>query len=182
MRRLDELYLELPYFGSRKFAVLLGRERRQPHQPKTRATTDAVYGHRSLVPEAESESSGSRSRDLSVPAPRCHRQPAQPGLEHRYYLHSDALGLSVPGGHYGLVQPLRAELGSLQYHGGGLLPVCAGGGVPLRQVRDLQLRSRLRNLPPASFCSRSRSAPSGSAWMDAGEPWTTCLSSGCGAR
>ena len=29
MRQLDELYLELPYFGSRKFAVLLGRERQQ---------------------------------------------------------------------------------------------------------------------------------------------------------
>src|SRR5438270_1624978 len=29
MRRLDELYLELPYFGSRKFAVVLGRELRQ---------------------------------------------------------------------------------------------------------------------------------------------------------
>ena len=28
MRRLDELYLQLPYFGSRKFTVLLGRERR----------------------------------------------------------------------------------------------------------------------------------------------------------
>src|SRR5947209_2570333 len=28
MRRPDELYLELPYFGSRKFAVVLGRELR----------------------------------------------------------------------------------------------------------------------------------------------------------
>lgn len=151
-------------------------------QPKTRATTHAVNGHRSLVPEAESESSGSRTRDLSVFAPQCHCQPAHPGLEHRYYLHSDALGLSVPGGHYRLVQPLRVELGPLQYHGGGLLPICTGGGFMHRQVRDLQLRSRVRNLPPASFCNRSRTALSGSAWMDAGEPWTMCLSSGCGAR
>src|SRR5690349_5450378 len=44
------------------------------HQPKTRATTDAADGHRSLVPEAESESSGNRTRDLSVSAPRCRRQ------------------------------------------------------------------------------------------------------------
>ena len=98
------------------------------HQPKTRATTDAVDGHRSLVPEAESELSSSQTRDLSVSAPRCHCQPTQPGLEYRYYLHSDAIGLSVPGGHYGLVQPLRVELESLQYHGGGLLPICTGGG------------------------------------------------------
>ena len=125
------------------------------HQPKTRATVDAADGHRSLVSEAASESSGSRTRDLSVSAQRCHCQPAQPGLEHRYYLHSDALGLSVPGGHYGLVQPLRVELGSLQYHGGGLLPICTGGGFMHRQVRDLQLRSRCAiYLPPVSAAAQ----------------------------
>src|SRR5437763_15797552 len=83
-------------------------------QPKTCATTDATDGHRSLVPEAEPESSGSRTRDLSVSAPRCRRQSTQPGLEHRYYLHSHALGLSVSGGYPGLVQPLRAELEFVQ--------------------------------------------------------------------
>jgi transposase InsO family protein len=48
-------------------------------QPKTRATTDAADGHRSLVPEAEPESSSSGTRDLSVSAARCPGQPAQPG-------------------------------------------------------------------------------------------------------
>jgi hypothetical protein len=111
-------------------------------QPKTRATVDAADGHRSLVPEAEPESSGRRARTLSVSAPRCHGQPAEPGLEHRYYIYSDAIGLFIPGGYYGLVQPLRVELGSLQHHGGGLLPICAGASFTRRQVRDLQLRSR----------------------------------------
>ena len=46
------------------------------HQPKTRATTNAVDGHRSLVPEAEPESSGTGTRDLSVSAPRGRRQSA----------------------------------------------------------------------------------------------------------
>ena len=137
-------------------------------QPKTRATTHAVNGHRSLVPEAESESSGSRTRDLSVFAPQCHCQPAHPGLEHRYYLHSDALGLSVPGGHYRLVQPLRVELGSLQYHGGGLLPICTGGGFMHRQVRDLQLRSRCAiYLPPVSATAQGPLYPDQHGWTRA---------------
>src|SRR5947208_10515691 len=126
-----------------------GTRTARTHQPKTRATTDAAHGHRGLVPEAESESSGSWTRDLSLSAPRCPGQPTQPGLEHRYHLPSDAIRVPLPGGHYGLVQPLRVELGSLQYHGGGLLPICAGGGFARRPVRDLQLRSRCAiYLPP----------------------------------
>jgi hypothetical protein len=40
MRRLDELYLELPYFGSRKFAVVLGREWRKRISRKRMTTSD----------------------------------------------------------------------------------------------------------------------------------------------
>jgi transposase InsO family protein len=36
-------------------------------------------------------------------------------MEHRYYLHSDAWRLSIPGRRDGLVPPLRAELGTLQH-------------------------------------------------------------------
>src|SRR5262245_31309648 len=55
-------------------------------QSQTSATTNADHGHRSLVPEAEPQSSGAWTRNLSVPASRRHHQPAQPSLEHRYYL------------------------------------------------------------------------------------------------
>ena len=93
-----------------QFCRAAGTRTARTHQPKTRATTDAAHGHRGLVPEAESESSGSRTRDLSLSAPRCPGQPTQPGLEHRYHLSSDAIRVPLPGGHYGLVQPLRVEL------------------------------------------------------------------------
>jgi hypothetical protein len=134
-------------------------------QPKTCATTDATDGHRSLVPEAEPESSGSRTPNLSVSAPRCRRQSTQPGLEHRYYLHSHALGLSVSGGYPGLVQPLRAELEFVQYHGGGLLPICARGGFARRPVRDLQLRPRLAiHLQPVSAAAQGPVHPHQYGW------------------
>src|SRR3954447_12426063 len=112
-------------------------------QPKTSATTDADHGHRGLVPEAEPQPSGSGPRDLSILASRRHHQPAQPGLEHRYYLYSNALRFLVSGSHHRLVQPLRIELGSVQHDGGRLLPVHAGDGIARGPVRDLQLRPGL---------------------------------------
>src|SRR5438067_7605246 len=140
------------------------------HQPKTRATADAADGHRSLVPEAEPESPGSRARDLSVSTPRCRRQSAQPGLEHRYYLPS--AGLSVSGGHYGLVQSLRVELGSVQHLRGGFLSFHIGGRIARRQLRDLQLRPRLAvYLQPVSAAAQGPLYPNqhGWAWASSGQ-------------
>jgi putative transposase len=51
MRRLDELYLELPYFGSRKFAVLLGRERPQPISRKRVQRLMRLMGIEALYPK-----------------------------------------------------------------------------------------------------------------------------------
>src|ERR1041385_4489356 len=110
-------------------------------QPQTYPAADAHSGCRSALPETEFEPSGSRSRDLSVPAARRLHRTTQPCLEHRYYLHSDAWRLPLPGGRDGLVQPLRAQLGTLQYDGNRLLSFRAGGGVPFRPTRDLELRS-----------------------------------------
>src|SRR5438270_3179672 len=87
------------------------------------------------------------------------------GLEHRYYLHSHALGLSVSGGYPGLVQPLRAELEFVQYHGGGLLPICARGGFARGPVRDLQLRPRLAiHLQPVSAAAQGPVHPHQYGW------------------
>src|SRR5579863_5022779 len=105
--------------------------------------TDAHLGNRSALPQAVSEPPGSRPPDLSIPAARRSDRAAQPRLEHRYYLHSDARRLSVPGGGNGLVQPLRAELGAVQHHGDRLLLGRTRRRVPLRPARNLELRSGL---------------------------------------
>src|SRR6266566_9066219 len=110
-------------------------------QPQTHPAVDAHSGYRSALPETELEPPRSRSRDLPVPAARRLHRTAQPSLEHRYYLHSDAGRLPLPGGRDGLVQPLRAQLGTLQYDGDRLLFGRAGGGVPFRPTRNLELRS-----------------------------------------
>src|SRR5579863_1774801 len=110
-------------------------------QPQTHPAADAHSGHRSALSETEPEPPGSRSPDLPVPAPRGLDRTAQPSLEHRYYVPSDARRLPLPGCRDGLVQPLRAQLGTLQHDGDGLLSVRAGGGIPLRPTRNLELRS-----------------------------------------
>src|SRR5271157_6375941 len=112
-------------------------------QPQTDAAAHAHRRHRSPLPQTEPEPSGAGPRDLSVSAARCFRQAAQPRLEYRYYLHSDAWRLPLFGGGHGLVQPLRAQLGTVQHDGNRLLPGGAGSGVPLRPARDLELRSGL---------------------------------------
>src|SRR5215471_2944093 len=123
-------------------------------QPQTHPAADAHSGHRSPVPETELEPSGSRSRDLPVPAARPRHRTAQPGLEHRYYVYSAAGRLPLPGGRDGLVQPLRAQLGTLQYHGDQLLSGRTGGGLSFRPTRNLELRPgrpvHLARLPGAT--------------------------------
>src|ERR1035437_9778566 len=115
--------------------------RRVGHQSQTRATADAHSGHRSPLSQTELEPPGTGSPDLPVSAARRGNPPAQPRLEHRYYLHSDAWRLSVSGCCDGLVQPVRTQLGTVQHHGGGLLSGGAPRRVPLRPTRNLETRS-----------------------------------------
>src|SRR3984957_8155486 len=115
--------------------------RRVGYQSQTRAAADAHSGHRSPLSETELEPPGAGSPDLPVPAARRGNPPAQPRLEHRYYLPSDAWRLSLSGGGDGLVQPLRAQLGTLQYDGDRFLPDGAGRCVSFRPTRNLELRS-----------------------------------------
>jgi putative transposase len=51
MRRRDGLYLELPYFGSRKFAVLLARERREAISRKRVQRLMRLMGIEALYPK-----------------------------------------------------------------------------------------------------------------------------------
>src|SRR5665213_3989425 len=112
-------------------------------QPQARSAADAYSRHRSALSQTESEPSGVGPRDLSVPAARCPHHSAQSGLEYRYYLHSDAWRISLPGCRHRLVQPFRAQLGTFQYDGNRLLPRGAGRCLPLRSAGYLEQRSGL---------------------------------------
>src|SRR5277367_902141 len=105
--------------------------RRTGDQPQTRATANADSGHRGPLSQTQLEPSGTGSRNLSVPAARCRHRKTKSRLEHRYYLYSDAWRLSLSGRGNGLVQSLRAQLGTVQHDGNRLLPGRASRGIPL---------------------------------------------------
>src|SRR5215470_15689111 len=110
-------------------------------QSQTDPAAHADSRNRSPLSETELESAGAGPRGLSVPAAWGLHRTAQPSLEHRYYVYSDARWLPLSGGRDGLVQPLRTQLGAFQHDGGGLLSGRPGGSLPLRSTRDLELRS-----------------------------------------
>src|SRR5450759_558830 len=110
-------------------------------QAQAHPAADAYFRNRSSLSEPQSEPAGARPRDLPVPAARRLDRAAQPSLEHRYYVCSDAGWLSLPGRGDGLVQPFRAQLGTLQHDGDWLLPGGARSRVSFRPARDLELRS-----------------------------------------
>src|ERR1700693_6076180 len=117
--------------------------RRTGSEPQTHPAADAHPGYRSPVSQTEPEPPGAGSRSVSVLAARRRDRAPQPRLEYRYYLHPDARRLSVSGRRHGLVQPFRAQLGTLQHYGSWLLSDRARRRVPLRPTRNLELRSGL---------------------------------------
>src|ERR1700693_603683 len=64
--------------------------RRVGGKPQAHPTTDAHPGYRSPLSQTELEPSGARPRSVPVSAARRRDRAAQPRLEHRYYLFSDA--------------------------------------------------------------------------------------------
>ena len=150
-------------------------------QSQAHPAADAHSGHRGPVSETQFEPPGAGPRDLPVLTARSLHRAAQPGLEHRYYLRSDAGRLPLPGGRHGLVQPLRAQLGTLQYHGDRLLPGRAGQRASASASPRSGTPIRVPSSPPPIFWRRSKSAASRSAWMGAAALWTMSSSSACGA-
>src|SRR5215210_3124071 len=110
-------------------------------ESQTDAAADAHHGHRSALSETQSEPSRAGPSGVSVFVARRYDRTRKSRLEHRYYVHSDARRLSVPGRGDGLVQPLRAELGTVEHDGNLLLFDSAGRRVSLRPTRNLELRS-----------------------------------------
>src|SRR5579884_994289 len=128
-------------------------------ESQTHPASDAHFGDRSPLSLATFEPPGTGPRGVSVLAARCDYRAPQPGLEHRYYVRSDARWLPVLSRRDGLVQPLRAQLGVIPHHGDGLLPGGAGDGLLLRPARNLELRSGRavhRRLPGAIEAARHR--------------------------
>ena len=86
---------------------------RARRQSETGPTADAENGAGSDLPQTASEFRLQTAQGLPVFAPRCGHHSAEPSMVDRYHVHSHGAGIHVPGGDFGLVQPLR--LGSVGF-------------------------------------------------------------------
>ena len=108
---------------------LVARRARTPGQCKTGTPADAADGAGGDLSEATAVGSRARAQDLSVSAAQSQDRSARPGLGQRYHLHPAAAGIRLSGGGHGLVQPLCAGVGSIDFVGERLLRGGAGLGL-----------------------------------------------------
>jgi len=74
--------------------------------------------------EAQHQPPGPGAQDLSAPTAGSADRAYRPGVVRGHHLHPPGPRVCVPHGRDGLVQPLRARLGCVGYHGGGVLRQC----------------------------------------------------------
>jgi putative transposase len=147
LRALDELYLRLPFFGSRKMAVQLGvgrhRARRlmgilgiEAHYPKPHLSRPAP-GHQ-IYPYL--------LRGVAI------ERPNQVWSTDITY-NSDASWLSLSGRGDGLAQPLCAQLGTVQHHGDRFCVAALDAAFRFGQP-EIWNSDQARNLPRPTFWLR----------------------------
>lgn len=105
-------------------------------------TADAYYGAASDIARTSYKQAASGTQDIPVSAQRPENKGSERGLVRGYYVRSDAWGLHVSGGCYGLVQQIHSGLGTVEHSGVGVL--CGGveksfGGT--WAARDIEHRS-----------------------------------------
>lgn len=77
------------------------------------ANSDSASVGAFVLRSAAVESGSTGPSDLPLLAAQRSDNPGKSGLEHRHHVHSAECGVRQSGGDYGLVQPLRAEFGSV---------------------------------------------------------------------
>ena len=112
MRRIDELYLAMPFYGSRRMVAALRRDGwtafrwREPSSPKrgldgepqARAAADAPDADRGDLPEAEHQLASPRTPGLSLSFARFGDRPSEPGVVRGHHIYPAGQGLCVSGG------------------------------------------------------------------------------------
>ena len=182
MRRIDELFTAWPFLGSRRMTAML-RADGLADQSQAGAAADAPDGDRGARAEAAHDEAGAGAQDLPVSAARTGDRPAEPGVGGRHHLHPDRARLPLPGGDHRLGEP----------GGAGVAAVEHDGRLVLRRRRSRRrwrasagrrssTPTRAASSPAPPSPARWRPPASGSRWTAAVAGWTTCSSSGCGAR
>jgi hypothetical protein len=121
MKRIDELHLAQPFYGSRKMVVALREEGRQVNRKRVRRLM-RIMGLEALVPKPRDEHGFAAEQDLSLSAARHDDRPAQPRVGRGHHVYSDGEGLSLSRGDHRLGEPGGARMAAVEYDGHEVLP------------------------------------------------------------
>ena len=182
MRRIDEQFLETPFYG---FAPddTLAPPPGQYGFAQAGAPPDATAGGARALPAAPDVSAAPGAPDLSLPATRSADHAAEPRVVHGCHLHPPAAGLSVPGRRDGLGEPQGAVLAPVQTRS---MRTSASRPCTRRSstmaLRRSSTATRGANSPASTSPTCSRRLAFASRWTARAAGWTTCSSSGCGDR
>ena len=180
MRRIDELHLKYPFYGSRKLSrcASQGGIRGESQAHPAAHAPDGHGGHSS---EAHDERAAPRACRVPVPPARPHDFPSESGLGDRHHLHPDEGGLYVPRRYHRLVlaaSPVVAIVEHARFkllRGGARRGPCA-----LRSAGDLQHGPRRAIHGGRFHQGRFAIEASRSAWTARAAASTTSSSSDCG--
>ena len=143
MRRIDELHLELPFYGSRRMTFELNKEGRGVNRKRVRRLM-RVMGIEALVPRPGTSKAAPGHkiysyllRGLKIVEPN-HVWAADVNL------HPDGVRLPLSGGDHRLGQPGGSGMAAVEHQRCELLRSGAGGSAPsVRNAADFQYRSGL---------------------------------------
>src|SRR5271154_4259597 len=121
MRRIDELHLELPFFGSRRMTFQLNEEGRGVNRKRVRRVM-GLMGVEALGPPPPHETTRPGTQDLSLPLAWRGDHRAEPCVGVRHHLYSDGDRPSLSGGDHRLGQPRGAGQAAVEYDGYVFLP------------------------------------------------------------
>ena len=116
MRRIDELFLKYPFYGSRQMARQLRREGIHAGHHRVRRLM-RLMGLQAIYQPPRTSVPHPGASDLSLPSQEADNRPAQPGLVRRHHLHSGAPRLPVSGRDHGLGHTPRSVLATVEHHG-----------------------------------------------------------------
>src|SRR4029077_20109533 len=108
-------------------------------QLETCTATAAIDGPGSYLCKAEVVGSSTRTSHLPLSTAGFGDREAECVLGDRHNVRPLETRIRVPGRDHGLVQPLRAGVGSIDHHGNELLPDRIGLGIEKGEAGNLQL-------------------------------------------
>ena len=148
MRRIDELHLELPFYGSRRMTFELNKEGRGVNRKRVQRLM-RVMGIEALSFAPRHEQSRARAQDIPLPAARPEDCRAEPRVGGRRDLHPDGMRLPLSGGDHRLGQPSGSGVAAVEHQRCELLRSGAGGSAPSgSERRRFSIPIRAPHSPP----------------------------------